>query len=81
VNRDQFAARRTARLEDLEFMAGTGETVPGAAARLHINPNTLREFLRTQDRIDLLARLLSNQDDRPFAGPHAAVPRSTRRAA
>jgi hypothetical protein len=81
MNADQLAARRADRIEDLEFMAGTGETVPGAAARLRLHPHTLRQFLRDQDRMDLFGWLLANQDDRPYAGPHARIRRTHRRAA
>src|SRR5689334_8999434 len=38
-------ARRAARIEDLAWMAETGETVPGAAARLHVHPQTVRDYL------------------------------------
>jgi hypothetical protein len=81
MNADQLAARRAARLEDLEFMAQTGETIPGAAARLHLHPDTLRQFLRARDRMDLFAWLLANQDDRPYAGPHAVIRHLTHRRA
>jgi hypothetical protein len=81
MNPDQLAARRTARLEDLEFMVSTGETVPGAAARLNLHPDTLRGFLRDQDRMDVFASLLANQDDRGFAGPRAVLRHTARRSA
>ena len=81
MNADQFAARRAARIEDLEYMAATGETVPGAAARLHLHPNTLRAFLHDHDRRDLFARLLANQDDRPYAGPHGVIHHPNRNVA
>jgi hypothetical protein len=78
MNPDQLATRRTARLE---YMAQTGETIPGAAARLRLHPATLRQFLRNQDRMDLFGWLLANQDDRPYAGPHAIIRHTHRSAA
>jgi len=81
VKPDQLAARRAARIEDLEFMAETGETVPGAAARIHLHPHTLRDFLRRAGRRDLFARLLANHGDRPYAGPRATTRHIYRSAA
>jgi hypothetical protein len=81
MDADQLAARRAARIEDLEYMAGTGETVPGAAARLRLHPDTLRKFLSDQDRMDLFGWLLANQDDRPYAGPNAVIRHTGRQAA
>jgi hypothetical protein len=68
--------KRLGRLEDLEWMAETGETVPGAALRLHVHPQTVRDFLYRAGRRDLLARLLANQDDRQYAGPRASIRRT-----
>jgi hypothetical protein len=62
-------------------MAAAGETIPGAAARLHLHPDTLRAFVRQPGRRALLARLLANQDDRPYPGPHAVIHHTHRSAA
>lgn len=71
---DRHQAARASFVEDVEWMAATGETIPGAAARLHIHPDGLRKRLTAADRRDLLALLLANQDDRPYAGPHGVLP-------
>ena len=57
------AAWRLERIEDIEWMAGTGETVPGAAARLHIHPHSLRRELERAGRLDLFRKLLANHGD------------------
>jgi hypothetical protein len=58
----QMQPRRRAFLEDVEWMAETGETMPGAAARLRIHPQTLRQNLDRAGRRDLWARLIANAD-------------------
>ena len=72
---------RQDRVEDLAWMADTGETVPGAAARLHLNPSTVRQLLADAGRRDVYARLLANQDDRTYHGPQGTITARTRRAA
>ena len=67
---DQLASPQAARR--LQAMAGAGETIPGAAARLHLRPDTLRTFLTQPGRRALLAQLLANQDDRPSPTPPAS---------
>jgi hypothetical protein len=69
MNPDQLASPHAARR--LQAMAGAGETIPGAAARLHLRPDTLRTFLNQPGRRSLLAQLLTNQDDRPAPTPPA----------
>jgi hypothetical protein len=62
-------ARRRALVEDAEWMAATGETMPGAAARLRLHPHTLRDRLKKAGRPDLWARLVANADPGyPVAG-------------
>lgn len=41
--------RRNEKLEDLRWMAETGESASGAAARTGVTPITLERFLRTYD--------------------------------
>lgn len=53
----EFEAAAQARLEDLEFMAATGESFMGAARRLGIGRSTLEIFLTRYDRQDLTRRL------------------------
>lgn len=65
--------RRQARIEDVEWMATTGETLPGAAARLHIHPQSLRSSLARARRDDLVAKLLANQGVQHRAGTRAAA--------
>lgn len=49
--------RRTSiHLEDVEFMADTGETFEGAAARLGVKPNSLEKHLARLGRRDLIHR-------------------------
>lgn len=53
-------ARRSAeRLEDLTFMAETGESFVGAAARLGVDANTLERWLERRKLSDLANRLHS----------------------
>ena len=83
ARRQARAAALAAWIEDVEWMAATGETVPGAAARLHINPDRLRNKLYDQGRRDLVARLLANADP-GWTGPRGSIRstgRPTRRAA
>lgn len=47
------------RLEDVQWMAETGECLDGAAARLGLAPDTLELFLRRHDRGDLCTLLRS----------------------
>lgn len=54
-------------IEDVEWMADTGESLTGAAARLHITPNALTQRLRGNSRGDLLARLRA-RDPLPVGG-------------
>jgi hypothetical protein len=55
-----IAARRTAFVEDAEWMAETGETVEGAAARFGTAPHTLRDRLGKLDRLDLWEAFRAN---------------------
>lgn len=50
-----------ARLEDLAFMVGTGETGDGAAERLGITPEGLRKWLDAQQRLDVFEALRENE--------------------
>ncbi len=59
---------REALIEDVEWMAATGETLPGAAARLHIHPGQLRATLDHYRRKDLVGRLLANHGSTPPLG-------------
>lgn len=60
-SRAQQAAEHEAaaqeRIEDIEFMAATGESFMGAAKRLGIGRSTLGNFLTRYDRQDLTRRL------------------------
>lgn len=47
------------RLEDIEFMAATGESFIGAAARLDMTPKALEKFLGRHRRTDLRATLIA----------------------
>lgn len=49
-----------ARLEDLEFMASTGENPDGAAARLGLTRSGLERWLAAHDRWDVHAALTAN---------------------
>lgn len=51
-----------ARLEDLRFMADTGETLTGAAARLGLSANSLGRWLEKHD-INLRRALASREGD------------------
>lgn len=51
---DAFHLRARARIEDLEWMATTGENFFGAAKRLGITPEALRRFCERQNRYDLV---------------------------
>lgn len=48
--------RSSIHLEDVEFMADTGETFEGAAARLGVKPNSLIQHLARKGRRDLIRR-------------------------
>ncbi|MFC8732154.1 hypothetical protein ACFT5B_06830 [Luteimicrobium sp. NPDC057192] len=52
--------RKEARLEDLEFMAATGETWEGAIRRQGVSETALERFLARCDRWDVRARLVAN---------------------
>lgn len=45
--------------EDVEWMAETGESMDGAAARLGVTPRALEKFLERRDRLDLRAVLVA----------------------
>jgi hypothetical protein len=49
-----------ARLEDLRWMAETGECLEGAAHRLGMQSKSLERFLRRHDR-ECIATLIANQ--------------------
>ena len=49
-------------LEDIEWMAETGETWTGATTRLHAKPKTVEQFLYRSGRPDLIARLKARQE-------------------
>jgi hypothetical protein len=67
-------------VEDAEWMALTGETMPGAAARFRMKPGSLRQALKDAGRPDLWARLVANADpDYPMTGTIRST--HTRRAA
>lgn len=50
-----------ARLEDLEFMADTGECLTGACRRLGLNVAALEKWLRDRGRGDLYNRLSARE--------------------
>ncbi|MGI8682049.1 MAG: hypothetical protein ACR2JO_07955 [Mycobacteriales bacterium] len=54
-----------ARIEDLTWMAETGETVAGAAHRLGFSADALNSWCRDHGRRDLYRRLTANSDLRP----------------
>ena len=54
------AARRAALIEDVTWMARTGETLQGAAARLGVHPASLARALARAGRADLTRALASN---------------------
>lgn len=56
----QRLAIRAARIEDIEWMAATGETVDGAARRLGIKRDALDRFLDVVERRDLWRALVRN---------------------
>jgi hypothetical protein len=60
-------------LEDVEWMADTGETWLGAASRLGVHPKTLERRLHRDGRYDLVTRLRSRETStRPTQGDTAA---------
>lgn len=50
-----------ARLEDLAFMIGHGETGDGAAERLGISVEGMRKWLDAQGRLDMFEALRTNE--------------------
>lgn len=85
TNTSTRAHTRT-RIEDVEWMALTGESRIGAAARLGMNPRTLDRYLDRHGRSDLI-RTLAAQDPpttyllpHELRNPHIPRPNRTRRA-
>lgn len=64
------------RLEDIEWLADTDETLTGAATRLGITTQALTRWLRNHGHDDLLDRLMNRDADRPrgFRHLHVANP-------
>lgn len=58
--RAEIDAAMAARLEDVRWMAETGEHLDGAARRLGISTATLERFLERNDR-DALSRLIARR--------------------
>lgn len=52
-----------ARLEDLEFMVDTGETLTGAAARLGITLSALHKWCTRHDHLHLYHRLAARDPE------------------
>ena len=68
-NSDWNAARRAARLEDLTWMAETGESASGAAHRLGLNRDALEKWC-ANNATDLWRQLMANEprDHNAYAG-------------
>lgn len=49
------------RLEDLEWMAETGECLTGAARRLQLTPAGVEKFCQRQGRLDLFRTLAARE--------------------
>lgn len=60
----RVAAER-ARIEDLAWMAETGESLTGAARRIGLSRESLERWMRQRDLRDVLAQLQSRE---PYAG-------------
>ncbi|MFI7586265.1 hypothetical protein ACIB24_04250 [Spongisporangium articulatum] len=73
-------ARRAAFVEDVAWMATTGETHVGAAARLHVRPGSLCHALTRAGRPDLWRLLMANTN-RPSIRTAKPTTNSTGRAA
>ena len=58
------AHANAARLEDLQFMADTGETLTGAARRLHLEVKTLHKWCLRHNHLDLYHQLANREPER-----------------
>ena len=65
---DQFAQIRADRLEDLHWMARTGENLTGAARRLGMNRDALKRWLERHDHA--LLRTLVGHEPRDHNAPN-----------
>lgn len=68
MNTTAAARRRAARVEDAVFMAETGESLEGAAARLAMAPGALERALYRAGRVDVVRRMRRNFDAATGAG-------------
>lgn len=57
------AEANAARLEDLTWMADTGETITGAATRLGLELKTLHKWCARHGHMHLYARLANREPD------------------
>ena len=65
-------SRRTATtLEDLEWMAATGESLAGASSRIEMHPAAIEKMLRREGRLDILTPLLRRNPRDWNAGTNA----------
>ena len=64
-NGNPTTTRQPIHIEDIEWMANTGETFPGAAMRLGRTPNTLHKYLTRAGRLDLAHQLTHNHNHNP----------------
>lgn len=60
----RLCAPSQARIEDLEWMARTGEGLHNAAARLGILPDSAKKILYGARRRDIVDRLTDNENPR-----------------